>query len=437
MKMMSEDAKAILLLCGHLGRGSDVEPLNLRDYSQVVKWLLERKLSPADLLASEHVPELARDAGLDEARLAGLLKRGVKLGFAVEQWNQSGIWVICRSDSEYPARYKTHLIGKSPPILFGAGERALLKGGGMAIVGSRDVDAEGEAFARDVAERCARDGMPVVSGGARGVDQFAMASALEAGGVVIGVLADTLLRRSVSRECRDALADGRLLLLSPYHPEAGFNAGNAMGRNKLIYALADYGLVVSAQHDKGGTWEGAVEELKRKPGRPVFVRTGANVPKGNLELLKMGGRAFPGLGAGSLRDGLDEAIRATPPVLTMVTPELAVVTPPEPVKVVEPKPVAEPAREPMMVKEPPPAMATSPAQPVLPVTVLEAVKPFIVGALVKPRTVEDLAKALMVHKPQMQDWVKALITEGVLEEQVKRKVKKVAIRKPDEELPLT
>ena len=62
---------------------------------------------------------------------------GVKLGFAVEQWNRSGIWVICRSDIEYPARYRNHLKGKAPPILYGAGDKSLLQGGGLAIVGSR------------------------------------------------------------------------------------------------------------------------------------------------------------------------------------------------------------------------------------------------------------------------------------------------------------
>jgi predicted Rossmann fold nucleotide-binding protein DprA/Smf involved in DNA uptake len=34
-----------------------------------------------------------------------------------------------------------------------------------------------------------------------------------------------------------------------------------MGRNKLIYAMADYGLVVSAEHKKGGTWAGELAIL--------------------------------------------------------------------------------------------------------------------------------------------------------------------------------
>ncbi len=291
--MMSEDAKVILMLCGHLGGESGLEPLSQREYNQVVRWLLDGKMRPADLLDLDHIPALALASAISEQRLNGLLKRGVMVGFAVEKWQQSGIWVICRSDPDYPARYKTHLKDKAPPILFGAGKRALLKGSGLAIVGSRNVDVEGDRFTRDVAAWCARGGMPVVSGGARGVDQAAMTGALEAGGAVISVLADTLLRRSVSREVRSALSDGRLLLISPYHPEAGFSVGNAMGRNRLIYALADYGLVVSADYKKGGTWAGAEEELKRRPGRPVYVRLTGSPPAGNQKLIELGAIQFP------------------------------------------------------------------------------------------------------------------------------------------------
>jgi predicted Rossmann fold nucleotide-binding protein DprA/Smf involved in DNA uptake len=293
MNTMSEDAKTILLLCGNLGNESACEPLDLREYNLVVRWLMAQELRPADLLVLEQVPALAQGTGIAKERLLLLLKRGVRLGFAVEKWDQSGIWVLCRSDPEYPVRYKTHLKDKAPAVLFGVGNRSLLPGGGLAIVGSRNVDADGEAFARAVADRCARHDMPVVSGGARGVDQIAMNSALEAGGQVVGVLADTLLRKSVTPEARDALAGGKLLLISPYHPETGFNVGNAMGRNKLLYALADYGLVVSADHLKGGTWAGAAEELKRQPGRTVFVRLSDTVPPGNRKLVELGARPFP------------------------------------------------------------------------------------------------------------------------------------------------
>lgn len=50
----------------------------------------------------------------------------------------------------------------------------------------------------------------------------------------------------------------------------------------IIYALSDYGLVVSTDHHKGGTWTGAEEELKRENALPIFVRLGDNVPLGIL-----------------------------------------------------------------------------------------------------------------------------------------------------------
>lgn len=85
-------------------------------------------------------------------------------------------------------------------------------------------------------------------------NQAAMRGALQAGGRAVGVLGDSLASAAVNRENSDLILDEHLLLVSPYDPAAGFNVGNAMQRNKLIYALADAALVVSSDHRKGGTW---------------------------------------------------------------------------------------------------------------------------------------------------------------------------------------
>ena len=114
-----------------------------------------------------------------------------------------------------------------------------------------------------------------------------------AGGVVAGVMADSLERTVLARDNREPLMDGQLVLISPYDPAAGFNVGNAMQRNKLIYALADAALVVSSDLDKGGTWMGAIEQLERLHLVPVFVRNGAKVGKGNSALLGRGAKRWP------------------------------------------------------------------------------------------------------------------------------------------------
>lgn len=416
MNMMSDDAKAIVLLCGRLGKDSDVEPLQQSEYTRLVRWLVSKDMRPSDLLQPDNVSPAATGSGLPEARLSSLLKRGVQLGFAVETWNRSNIWVICRSDSDYPKRYREHLKDKAPPILFGVGDRSLLRGGGLAIVGSRNIDTEAEDFTREAAEWCASGGLPVVSGGARGVDQIAMKGALDAGGCVIGILAENLLRNSVSREARKAIADDRLLLISPYHPEARFTVGTAMARNKLIYAMADYGLVVSCKwtspQKKGGTWAGAEEELKRKPARPVFVRTRGSVPAENLKLLKMGALPFPehthdADPATALRDALKQQ------------PERVVEEPGLPLF----DTATRHRREPALVRETPApeqdAQTTIAPRPSAPsaaddsvtATIYDAVLPVIVAALDEPVSADDLAKRLDIAKGQLQDWLKQALTD--------------------------
>lgn len=139
-----------------------------------------------------------------------------------------------------------------------------------------------------VGSLAARSHRTIVSGGAKGIDQAAMRCALESGGIVCGVLADSLEKTSMNREHRNLLLEGQMVLISPYDPNAGFNVGNAMQRNKLIYALADASLVVSSNMKKGGTWAGAVEQLDKLRIVPVYVRSTGESQEG-LEALKAKG----------------------------------------------------------------------------------------------------------------------------------------------------
>jgi predicted Rossmann fold nucleotide-binding protein DprA/Smf involved in DNA uptake len=88
------------------------------------------------------------------------------------------------------------------------------------------------------------------------------------------------------------LSRGDLCLATPYSPGAGFSVGAAMGRNRLIYTLADYALVVASEAGKGGTWAGASEALKNG-WIPVFVLEHAQMPEGNPLLLERGALPFP------------------------------------------------------------------------------------------------------------------------------------------------
>jgi len=214
------------------------------------------------------------------------LARGHAMALALEKWSRAGIWVLTRSDAAYPNRLKTRLKTGAPPVLFGCGNADLLNCGGVAVVGSRNAEADDLQFTKELGKKTVNEGFPIVSGGARGVDEVAMLAAIVAGGTVVGVLADSLLRAVTSSKWRQGLMDNNLVLVSPFYPEAGFNTGNAMGRNKYIYCLADTAVIVHSG-SKGGTWNGALENLS-KNWVPLWVKPTRDKAAGNAGIVQKG-----------------------------------------------------------------------------------------------------------------------------------------------------
>jgi len=319
---LTADAQAMLLLCSHLGLPpqSDPAPLTLREWN-----LLARKLPGTPLarpgallgLTAAQLQQALDLTGEEAGRLAHLLERGGVLAIEVERLTSLGIWVTTRADAGYPSRLRQRLKESAPALLFGAGEPALPGQPGVAVVGSRHVDEAGQSAAEFVGNACALAGLVLYSGGARGVDRIATQAALEARGTAVGVLADNLERAIRVPETRAALARGDLALLTPYTPNAGFSVGAAMGRNKLIYALADYALIIASEAGQGGTWAGATEAL-RANWVPVFVLDGPDIPDGNRQLLQKGALPFPERVAGSsltLREWLETYAANAPPSL--------------------------------------------------------------------------------------------------------------------------
>ena len=294
---LSSNAQAILLLTAPLiaGRGKlSVSPLSAGEYRRLARRLRELKREPADLL-NLGLDSVLKECGshVDAARLERLLGRGFLLSQAVERWRTRVIWVVSRADAGYPQRLKKRLGEDAPPVLYGCGDASILDAGGLAVVGSRNVDEALIEYTENAGRLTAEAHRVVVSGGARGIDQAAMRGALQAGGKAVGILADGLEKAAVRREHREALMDGRLALICPYDPAARFNVGHAMQRNKLIYALADAALVVNSDYGKGGTWAGASEQLERLKFVPVYVRTDGEAGGGLAELKRLGAKPWP------------------------------------------------------------------------------------------------------------------------------------------------
>ncbi|HEY5485648.1 MAG TPA: DNA-processing protein DprA [Candidatus Cryosericum sp.] len=294
---LSQNSQAILLLTAPLMTGR-MEPsadlLTPGEYGRLAVFLHEVQRQPGDLLTTDADSLLRQCQGVvDGDRLRKLLGRGFLLSQAVERWQTRAIWVVTTADAAYPRRLKERLKENAPAVLYGCGEAPILETGGLAVIGSRNETPELLTYTERIGQLAANAQQTVILGGARGIDQASMRGALGAGGKVAGIVADSLDRAALNREYRSPLMEGQLALVSPCDPMAGFNVGNAMQRNKLIYALADAALVISSDYQKGGAWTGAAEQLTILRLVPVFVRSQGEIGKGLQELQNMGALPWP------------------------------------------------------------------------------------------------------------------------------------------------
>ena len=287
---LSENSQAILLLTAHFSesKNASVKPLTTAEWGRFAARLKDQQLDPCNI-NTENLNELLSgwvDKSITADRLDALIRRGNALALAVEKWQRAGLWVMTRSDSDYPKLLKQRLKTTSPPVLFGCGNRDSLNRGGLAVVGSRKANLQDLDFSRAIGAKAASKGVQVISGGAKGVDESAMIEALKSGGNVIGVVAESLMKVTRSLKYRQYLTDDRLVLVSPFNPEAGFSVAQAMDRNKLIYCLSDVGFVVQSE-TKGGTWSGARENLRKK-WVPLWVKRTAEKGSGNERIHEAG-----------------------------------------------------------------------------------------------------------------------------------------------------
>ena len=421
---LDSQARSVLLLTVSFGKSGTAEakPLSTKEWARFAIWLRDHNLKPSSLLESALEDLLSgwTDPAITPSRLESLLGQGALLGFLLEKWQRAGLWVIARSDPNYPDRLKRRLKFEAPPILFGCGNKTLLEKRGIAVVGSRDTAEEEIAYTNNLGAEAAAQGYSIVSGGARGVDQSAMLGALEREGTAVGILADSLLRSATSAKYRKYLMAGDLALVSPFNPEAGFNVGNAMARNRSIYCLADTAVVISSTPNKGGTWNGAIEDLEAR-WVPLWVRQSDEENSGNSELIERGGCRLPEdlSSLSALFD--DSSVNGTtvpsPGTLpSSALPQAAVGTevsePPDKTPA-QPPAIPEPV-SPLVMEESP----TTAQQPAIPAE-LDLYGLFFhrFGELISSKVLSpaEISERLKIEKPQTTAWLKRGVSEGKIE----------------------
>ena len=277
---------ATLLLTSRLVE-SAAPPLRASEY-----WALAADVDLASLLGDDHAA-LAEKLGADLGeRVARLLDRAAALAFAVEDLEQQGISTIAAGNEGYPVRWRERLGPSAPSHVHLAGPADLVLRPAVGIVGACSTEPRPESLdvARAAAQHAVERRHAVVVGATTGFDSAAAATAIGSGGHVVAILADSLFRAARDVEVRRAVIDGYLCLVTPYPP-----AAVALGRAKLIYALADITVVIACDPERGEAWEGARAAIDRDP-TSVTAWLGPGAGPGNDRLVEAGARPLTDLG---------------------------------------------------------------------------------------------------------------------------------------------
>ena len=215
--------------------------------------------------------------------------------FLVEELMAQGYDILPITHKDYPRLLKDNLKFNAPTVIYTKGNKSLLQSPSIAIVGSRNADTKSLDFTDNIAKKATEEDKVVVSGFAKGVDRQALDSALVANGKSIIVLPQGIMTfGSGFKHYFKHIAQGKVLVMSTFAPKAPWSVEFAMSRNPIIYGMASE-IFVAQSDDKGGTWAGVIDGLRKN--RPIFVRyPEKNEKNANLLLIQKGASAVDAMG---------------------------------------------------------------------------------------------------------------------------------------------
>lgn len=210
--------------------------------------------------------------------------------FLVDELMAQGYDILPITHEDYPKLLKENLKFNAPTVIYTKGNKLLLQEPSIAIVGSRSADVMSLSFTDNIAKSATRNNKVVVSGFAKGVDRQALDSAVGTNGKSIIVLPQGIMTfGSGFKQYFKHIVQGRVLVMSSFAPKAPWSVEFAMARNPIIYGMASE-IFVAQSEEKGGTWSGVIDGLRKK--RSIYVRyPEKNEKNANLLLIQNGASA--------------------------------------------------------------------------------------------------------------------------------------------------
>ena len=282
---MKKEEATYWIALAHLPRWGHLKINNL-----IIKFFHENKITIEEFFQLNE-SDWRNQYQLDEKQVLDLKQAKSELAsnaFLAESYFSQGFEIIPITSPEYSRTLKDNLKATyAPAVLYVKGNKKILEEKSIAIVGSRDASENALRFTDNIAKLASKEYKVVVSGFAKGVDKQALDSAINYKGQSVIVLPQGIMTFSSGfKNYYKQIIDGDVLVLSTFHPKAGWSAGLAMARNPIIYGLANE-IYVAESAEKGGTWSGVVDGLRK--GRTIFVRKPEpNEKNANHKLLELG-----------------------------------------------------------------------------------------------------------------------------------------------------
>ena len=266
------------------------------DDERLARAALSCAVEPGDGITSSLIREVGAVGALEQSREP---KAGSQLPERIdevdpvrqlEQADRCGIRFLVPGDAEWPTQLDQlddaitdQGFGGTPPGLWVKGPMPLTElAGSVAVVGSRAASVYGVEMTRAVCAHLATAGVPVVSGGALGIDFEAHDATLVAGGATVAVLACGVDRAypAQNRLLLQHLAT-ELAVVSEQPPGSAPTRPRFLARNRLIAAMTLGTVLVEAALRSGAlNTAGWAEALNRQvmcvPG-PVTSYTSQGV----------------------------------------------------------------------------------------------------------------------------------------------------------------
>lgn len=191
--------------------------------------------------------ESRRDLPLDLIRRIREEGEGQKLASCPSCWG-----VLTLADSNYPERLRH--ISLPPAVLFVSGLKsaAINHASVIAVIGSRKPSVYGIEVTKKLTAAIAGRGVPVVSGGARGIDALAHRTALKVGGATLAVLGNGLgVTYPPEHRALFAEIEKNGALITEFTPGTAPQRSYFPARNRIIAGLCDAVLVTEASGSSG------------------------------------------------------------------------------------------------------------------------------------------------------------------------------------------